>query len=326
MTPPLVSVCVVTYNHELYIERCLRSIVAQQFEFNFEVIVGDDASTDSSPEIIQKIQKEYPNLIFPVLRTSNIGPHKNFIDVFQRARGEFIAYCEGDDYWLDSNKLTLQLSILNASPSVNICFHPAREYREGNFFADICLYGDKSKVVPLTEVILGGGGFMPSASWFIRRSAIVPFPTWFLNQVPVGDNFIQILGAKNAGALYLPNVMSAYHRFNPGSITFRNRSRPWTIDKVNSALEGYKRCYDALVEDIPVCKKALKQCLSSYVFASLTHLLILGCKSEYHVLIERYAVELESLSLSKGFFLTISKSEVGFHACRLFLTLKRWIA
>lgn len=102
---PLVSVVCISYNHEKYINQALESILAQKTAFPFEIIAADDCSTDGTQSIIQQLADEHPNIIVPVLRPKNLGINNNYYDAVQRVRGEFIAICDGDDYWIDDNKL-----------------------------------------------------------------------------------------------------------------------------------------------------------------------------------------------------------------------------
>lgn len=109
---PKVSVCVVTYNQEHYIRQCLQSIVDQETDFDFEVIVGDDCSTDGTREIVQEFADQYPGVVKPVFHETNVGPHHNYFFVHKLAKGEYVAHVDGDDYWLP-NKLAFQVNILD---------------------------------------------------------------------------------------------------------------------------------------------------------------------------------------------------------------------
>jgi glycosyltransferase involved in cell wall biosynthesis len=109
---PKVSVCVVTYNQEKYIRQCLQSIVDQETDFDFEVIVGDDCSTDGTRAILQEFAYKYPGVVKPIFQEKNIGPAQNYFSVHKLAKGEYVAHVDGDDYWLP-NKLLYQVNILN---------------------------------------------------------------------------------------------------------------------------------------------------------------------------------------------------------------------
>lgn len=111
-----VSIVVLTYYHEKYIAQALDSILAQKTGLRLEVLVGDDASQDKTPEIVREYAARYPDLIFPVLRLENWGANKNYWDLLGQCRGRYIAVLEGDDLWLDPNKLQKQWAFLEAHP------------------------------------------------------------------------------------------------------------------------------------------------------------------------------------------------------------------
>jgi len=115
-----VSVLMLTYNHEAYVAKAIESVLQQRG--NYELIIGDDASTDNTPAIIKKYQRQYPNIIVPVLREKNIGATRNFIDIYNRARAIYVAHLEGDDFWTDRNKLIKQAEFLERNPEFVISF------------------------------------------------------------------------------------------------------------------------------------------------------------------------------------------------------------
>lgn len=110
-----VSISMITYNHEKYIEEAIESILMQNVDFKFEIVIGDDCSPDNTQMIIQKYANQYPDLIKPILRNENIGTLKNLDDINKRCRGKYIIILEGDDYWTDSNKLQSQFEFLEAN-------------------------------------------------------------------------------------------------------------------------------------------------------------------------------------------------------------------
>ncbi|QFJ53908.1 glycosyltransferase [Pseudobutyrivibrio xylanivorans] len=111
-----ISVVVATYKQEKYIGMTLDSILAQKFSGSIEVIVGDDCSPDSTGEIVRKYGNEYSDIIKAIVRPKNLGAFKNFEDLLTRAQGKYIALIEGDDYWIDENKLQEQFDFMEANP------------------------------------------------------------------------------------------------------------------------------------------------------------------------------------------------------------------
>lgn len=121
-----ISVIVFTFNHEKYLRQAMDSFVCQKTDFEFEILVHDDASTDRTQDIIREYQKQYPDLIKPILQTEN--QYSKGVDtvreyVFPRCQGEYIAFCEGDDYWCDDRKLQKQYTFLKNHPEYSACVH-----------------------------------------------------------------------------------------------------------------------------------------------------------------------------------------------------------
>jgi glycosyltransferase involved in cell wall biosynthesis len=130
---PTVSVCLVTYNQEKYIRQCLQSIVEQETDFDFEIIVGDDYSTDGTRAIVQEFADRYPDIVKPVLRGKNIGASKNYVSTHNAGTGEFIAHCDGDDLFLPK-KLQSQVDYFRRNPGCSVIWHRVNCFDDaGNF-------------------------------------------------------------------------------------------------------------------------------------------------------------------------------------------------
>ncbi len=117
-----VSVVVATYNQEKYIGHTLESIVSQKVNFKYEVLVGDDCSKDGTAKIVKEYGEKYPDIIVPIIREKNLGMGGNVVDLTMRTKGEYIAFIEGDDYWIDDNKLQKQVDFLDSHPDYVACF------------------------------------------------------------------------------------------------------------------------------------------------------------------------------------------------------------
>lgn len=122
---PLVSVCTLAYNHAPYIRECLEGILMQKTNFAFELLIHDDASTDGTADIIREYEAKYPNIIKPIYQIENQyskGGRINSRFNFPRAKGKYIALCEGDDYWTDSLKLQKQVDFMEANEDYGLCY------------------------------------------------------------------------------------------------------------------------------------------------------------------------------------------------------------
>lgn len=137
----MLSVAMLTYNHERYIEQALDSIMMQDVDFDYEIVVGDDCSLDDTPKILLEYQKKYPNKITLILRDKNIGPSKNFYDVLLHCNGKYIAILEGDDFWIDQRKLRVQSDFLEKNNSYIACTHRYSVVDEENNVLQISYFG-----------------------------------------------------------------------------------------------------------------------------------------------------------------------------------------
>lgn len=151
MNTPLVSVCCITYNHAQFIRKCLDGFLMQKTNFPIEILIHDDCSTDGTTEIIRDYEAKYPDLIFPLYEEENQYQKGKAAEIdlynYRRARGKYIAYCEGDDYWTDPLKLQKQVDFMEANPEYSVCWHRSKQFivETGEYIEDKCqiVLGDK---------------------------------------------------------------------------------------------------------------------------------------------------------------------------------------
>ncbi len=124
---PLVSVFMITYNHEKYIAKAIESVLMQKTDFGYEIVIGEDFSTDRTREIVSEYSKRFAALIKPIFQKRNVGAKKNSDSVRAACTGKYVALLEGDDYWTDPFKLQKQVDFLEAHPDFSICFHRAKK-------------------------------------------------------------------------------------------------------------------------------------------------------------------------------------------------------
>lgn len=214
---PIVTILCATYNHENYIEEAIDSFLIQETNFPFEIIIHDDASADNTVNKIKTYAEKYPNIIKIILQKENqyskgIWFEKVFLFMLENAKGKYYAVCEGDDYWIESKKLQIQIDLMEKNPECHMSFHAAEIRLNHDKFGKIfAKQSNMNKVFSTSEVILGGGGFCPTASIILRKEALSNLPSFF-NFTPVGDYFVQIFGSLNGGALYIDKVMSVYRQ------------------------------------------------------------------------------------------------------------------
>ena len=219
--PPLVSFVCVTYNHEEYIKDTIEGFLKQETDFPFEIIIQDDASTDNTANIIKHYVEKYPALIKPIFYTENqFSKHRKnvLLIAVPHARGNYIACCEGDDYWTDPQKIQRQLTALKQHPDCAVSFHPVlRKSVNGKRREKILAkHSRHNKIFNTKELVLGGGGFCPTASFIFKSSFFKTIPDWFLD-APIGDYFLQILSSLPGGSIYINQTMAVYRVDSEGS-------------------------------------------------------------------------------------------------------------
>lgn len=137
---PKVSVTLMTYNQKDYIGQCLESLVTQECDFEFEIIVGDDASSDGTSDIVREYASKYPDIVIPLIHEKNLGPQGNFLSILELTRGKYIAHMDGDDYALPG-KLQAQADFMDKTPDCNICFHRVKAlFPDGTIKNDLIDY------------------------------------------------------------------------------------------------------------------------------------------------------------------------------------------
>lgn len=240
---PKVSILCITYNQELYIEDTINSFLNQETAFPFEIVIGEDCSTDSTLAIISRYKEKYPNIIRLITSTNNVGMMKNFLRTAKACKGDFIAICEGDDIWTAKDKLQLQYDAMIKNSSIDICFTQAEALDlSTNTKHSYFDFGDKEKIFTLSESVRGGGGFAPTCTFFIRRNIIDNLPDWFEKYAPVGDYYLQMLGSLKGGILYLPQKTGMY-RINVGGSWTKDRKK-MSRDKIRKEAESHNICLD----------------------------------------------------------------------------------
>lgn len=209
---PLVSVLMLAYNQQDLLPQAIDSILAQRTSFPLEIVIGEDGSRDGTLAVARRYQEAHPSLIRIIASSPNAGMQQNFRRVIEASRGEFLAICEGDDYWTDPAKLERQLAVFRARPEVALVFHSAalldhaRQEITGHLRT-----GPVPRDYTLEEVILGGGGMMPTASIVVRRDAMPPMEAWFLD-CSAGDYPLALWAASRGICHSLPEVMSVYRQ------------------------------------------------------------------------------------------------------------------
>lgn len=224
-----ISCVCITYNQENYIKDAINGMLAQITDYRFEVIIHDDVSTDNTRDILLEYKNKYPNIIKLVLQKENqYKKGKKIIPLaVSKAQGEYIALCEGDDYWINKNKIDSQIKILNQYRNINICVHNAYvlENKHNQLINLFKFQVKKNRTVPPIKIYSTSGQFSPTAAYFFRKNLFLNFISLY-DEFPILDFFIEaILG--NNGVFYLKDKSSVYRYNSIGS---------WTNNELNDTI------------------------------------------------------------------------------------------
>lgn len=212
-TEVLVSIICVTFNHERFISECLSSILSQDTDFGFEVIVADDCSSDGTAEVVRQFAETDSRIKF-IHRDENLGPGKNFTDAAKLARGQFLAICEGDDYWIDNSKLQRQAELLLDNPKMTLCFHPV-EVIYDDLDLESVVFPNRKEGFELRDLIREN--FIQTNTVLYRWRFSGGFPSNYNPDVVPQDWHLHLLHAELGEIGFIDRVMAVYRR-HPGGM------------------------------------------------------------------------------------------------------------
>jgi glycosyltransferase involved in cell wall biosynthesis len=228
------SVLIVTYNHERFLAQAMTSVLAQQINFDYEIVVGEDCSTDGTRDILMDFYRRFPDRIVPLLRDRNVGGGRNLEAGLAACRGQYLALLEGDDYWISDDKLRKQVEFLDTHPDFAMCCHRARVLPEVDLgYADVSpsLTAGSYTIEDLLK-----GNFVMTSTTVLRRDLYGPLPSCF-SGMNLGDWPRLALAARQGKIALMDDVMAAY-RVHSGGV--------WSALPVRSRLEDTIRMLAAL--------------------------------------------------------------------------------
>lgn len=230
-----ISVAVQTYNHEKFIAQALDSVLMQNVDYEYEIVIGEDRSTDSTRAIVTEYKRRYPDKIRLILPDENLGFYGNvlFQQIINACRGEYVALLDGDDYWTAADKVQKQVDFLDAHPECTICHHNVMMVYEDNSRAAHPTVPTGLKPISDLEDFLLSQGIETSATMF-RRGLFGDFPEQS-HTLRTLDTAFHAFNAQYGKIGYIDEVMSVY-RFHSGAV--------WNpvdkISKLEAEIETYR--------------------------------------------------------------------------------------
>lgn len=262
---PTVSIWMSTYNHERFIRQALDSILMQQTSFPFEIVIGDDKSTDQTRDILIEYQKQHPNIIRLRLSRENLYSQqlKQSVGVLNACRGRYVALCEGDDYWTNIYKLQKQVDLLESHPDLAICFHAAYASFDSSIRSPLLLRPKPLKERYQLEDLLVAN-YMYSPTVMFRNISVDQLPVWYF-QLAIGDWPLHILNARFGNIGYIDELMAVYRIHGTGIFSGASEAQ-----RLEAVIQMY-RCIDHTLDEShkPAIKAGLSRALQSQAIAWL---------------------------------------------------------
>jgi glycosyltransferase involved in cell wall biosynthesis len=220
---PKLSIIVPTFNHSKFITQMLEGVFVQKTDFDVEIIIGDDASTDDNAMIIKAYAEKYPSKIKAFLHSKNLGPAeprelggKNNVGfLFGQSKAEYIALCEGDDFWTDPLKLQKQVDFLDKNPEYSLCHHQLEIIYEDNSPTHLFNPENQQDTSSIDDLLADNSWLLGTASTVFRNVFTHGMPDWWWKTAS-GDLGIFIEVARFGKIKYLPEIMAAYRKHRGG--------------------------------------------------------------------------------------------------------------
>jgi glycosyltransferase involved in cell wall biosynthesis len=231
----MVSVCMITYNHEKFISQAIEGVLAQKTKFPFELVIGEDCSTDTTSGICRKYATDYPDIISLSAESVNLGAFRNGTKSLDACTGKYIALCEGDDYWTDPYKLQKQIDLLESHPESSFCFTKVDMLCEQSSISHSYQTMDNYPSSFSLSEYLDSYYPIPMLTKVFRRSILREYGSkdWeWTKQVRYLDNVMHMCDLMNGRALFLNEVTGVYRVHDQSVTRLAPQDDRWHIEEI----------------------------------------------------------------------------------------------
>lgn len=214
---PMVSICLLTYNHERYIRQAIESVLAQEVDFPIEIVIGEDNSTDGTKEIVLEFEKKYPQTIKVASSPTNLGMNRNLIKTLKQCHGKYIALLEGDDFWTSVHKLNKQVVFLENNSECTVCFHITEVFmQERGQIRGLWPDFDLPTITTINDLLQNN--YIPTCTVMYRNVSIGNFPNAFY-ELGIGDWPLHVMYAQEGNIGFLNETMAQYRVHSTGTFS-----------------------------------------------------------------------------------------------------------
>ena len=273
---PDISIFMITYNHELFIAKAIEAVLMQQTSYTYQLVIGEDCSTDGTRKICEEFAKKHPDKITLLPSLQNYGMVKNCIRTLEACTGKYIALCEGDDYWIDKNKLQTQVDFLENNTSYSLCFHDT--YSIAGSKKSKSSTWDAPDTSDINYLLSHRGYIATSSVVFLNHNSVIQFLKTIGNP-PYLDFFIYVAVAQYGLLKFFSKKMSVY-RVHEGGV--------WSKLGFTKALEKTVQGYQLLYKKVP---DSQKNCLKIKYLTALEDYFLNTSTNDYDVSLERLTIK-----------------------------------
>ena len=256
-----VSVITLAYNSAPYIADTIKGVVRQKTNFPVQHIISDDCSTDNTYGICQKWQRRYPHIVEPVRNERNVGLQANFMRAYARCRGEYVALCDGDDYWCDHRKLQMMVDYMDAHRDCAVAFHRVINYFEDKGTKSLSNGGQK-QIMQITD--LARSNTITNCSVLYRRANVPELPEW-IGEIKLCDYAMHILNACHGYIRFFPRPMAVYRQRGTAEWSLQNLTD--REKKLNMALDVRQRLIDHLPAEQDEARGLIRDAFTRFALA-----------------------------------------------------------